>query len=104
MLLVLLVVLPGVWSFFLISYMLGLVRAVRNMVYPPMVKKFSGKTDSTSYFALAPILTIPIGSGFPLIFGKLLDTLSFMQQDAYKILFFLFGTLSPGDDLSQSAK
>ncbi len=88
LLLVLLVVLPGTWSFFLISYMLGLVRAVRNMVYPPMVKRLSGKSDSTAYFALAPILTIPVGSGFPLLFGKLLDTLSFMQQDAYKILFF----------------
>ena len=87
LLLVGLVVVPGFWSFLVISYMLGLVRAVRNMVYPPMVKKFSGENDSTPYFALAPILTIPIGSGFPLVFGKLLDTLSFMQQDAYKILF-----------------
>ena len=87
LLLVLLAFLPGVWAFFLISYMLGVVRAVRNMVYPPMVKKFSGKTDSTPYFALAPILTIPVASGFPLVFGKLLDTLSFLHQDAYKILF-----------------
>jgi hypothetical protein len=67
--------------------MLGVVRAIRNMVYPPSVKKFSGKVDSTAYFALAPILTIPIGSGFPLLFGKILDYLSYMQEDAYKILF-----------------
>lgn len=87
LMLVLLVFLPGTWSFFLISAMLGVVRAIRNMVYPPMVKKFSGTTDSTTYFALAPVLTLPIGTGFPLIFGKLLDTLSFMQQDAYKLLF-----------------
>ena len=88
LLLLLLVFFPGPITFFLISYMLGFVRAIRNMVYPPMVKKFSGKTDSTPYFALAPILTIPIGSGFPLVFGKMLDYLSFMQADAYKILFF----------------
>ncbi len=87
LLLVLLVFFPGPASFFLISYMLGIVRAIRNMVYPPSVKKFSGKIDSTAYFALAPILTIPIGSGFPLLFGKMLDYLSFMQEDAYKILF-----------------
>jgi MFS family permease len=87
LLLVLLVFFPGPTSFFLISYMLGVVRAIRNMVYPPSVKKFSGKVDSTAYFALAPILTIPIGSGFPLLFGKILDYLSYMQEDAYKILF-----------------
>lgn len=87
LLLLLLIFFPGPASFFLISYMLGVVRAIRNMVYPPMVKNFSGKTDSTPYFALAPILTIPIGSGFPLIFGKMLDILSFMEADAYKILF-----------------
>jgi len=85
--LVLLTFYPGYWSFFLISYMLGFVRAIRNMVYAPSVKSFSGKTDATSYFALAPILTIPVASGFPLAFGKMLDYLSFMQDDAYRVLF-----------------
>lgn len=86
-LLVLLTFLPGYYSFFLISYLLGFVRAIRNMIYAPSIKKFAGKVDVTSYFALAPILTIPVGSGFPLIFGKALDLLSFMQADAYRILF-----------------
>ncbi|MFT5701466.1 MAG: MFS family permease [Desulforhopalus sp.] len=86
-LLVLLTFLPGYYSFFLISYLLGFVRAIRNMVYAPSIKKFAGKVDVTSYFALAPILTIPIGSGFPLLFGKALDLLSFMGADAYRVLF-----------------
>jgi len=85
--LIFLVIVPGTWSFFLISYMLGCVRAIRNMVYTPSVKKLSHKDDATSYFALAPILTLPIGLGFPLLFGKTLDMLTFLGADAYRLLF-----------------
>ncbi len=85
--LMLLIVIPGAWSFFLISFFLGCVRAIRNMVYTPSVKKFSGKTDATPYFALAPILTLPIGFGYPLLFGKMLDYLSFMGAASYKLLY-----------------
>lgn len=98
LLLVLLAFLPNLVTFFLISYLLGVGRAVRNMVYPPSVKKFAGKSDTTAYFAFAPILTLPIGSGFPLVFGKTLDSLSFMGADAYRLLFsgsalFILATL-----------
>lgn len=85
--LTLLVTVPGNWSFFLISYMLGCVRAIRNMVYTPSVKKLSKKDDATSYFALAPILTLPVGFGFPLLFGKMLDMLQFMGAGSYRLLF-----------------
>ncbi len=78
---------PGYVMFYLISYMLGFVRAIRSMVYPVFVKKISGKTDATPYFALAPILTLPVGVGFPLVFGRMLDSLSFLQEDAYRLLF-----------------
>ena len=78
---------PGYVMFYLISYMLGFVRAIRSMVYPVFVKKISGKTDATPYFALAPILTLPVGVGFPLVFGRMLDYLSFLQEDAYRLLF-----------------
>lgn len=85
--LILLITVPGQWSFFLISYLLGMVRAIRNVVYTPSVKKFSGKSDATDYFALAPILTAPIAFGFPMLFGKMLDMLSPMGANSYKILF-----------------
>jgi len=84
---VLLITAAGQWVFFLISFLLGMVRATRNMVYTPSVKKLSGKTDATGYFALAPILTAPIGFGFPLLFGSLLDTLSHLGPYSYKLLF-----------------
>lgn len=85
--LVLLILLPAKWCFFLISFILGMVRAIRNVVYTPSIKKFSGKTDATAYFALAPLLTLPIGFGLPLIFGKTLDMLSSMGATSYKMLF-----------------
>lgn len=85
--LTLLILSPAKWCFFLISFLLGMVRAIRNVVYTPSIKKFSGKTDATAYFALAPLLTLPIGFGLPLMFGKTLDLLSPMGADSYKILF-----------------
>ena len=86
-LLVLLVFFPAPATFFFISFMLGFVRAVRNVVYPPSVKKFAARTDATAYFSAAPMLTLPFAAGFPLLFGKMLDQLAWMQQDSYRLLF-----------------
>jgi hypothetical protein len=85
--LLLLITVPGQWSFFLISYLLGMARAIRNVVYTPSVKKFSGLADATDYFAFAPILTAPVAFGFPMLFGKLLDVLSPTGAYSYKLLF-----------------
>ncbi len=87
LLLVLLIFDPGYMVFFLASFMLGFGRATRNMVYPPSVKKFAARTDATSYFALAPILTLPVTAGYPLLFGKMLDRLADLGQLSYQILF-----------------
>jgi hypothetical protein len=87
LLLGLLVFFPGDVVFFLVSFMLGFGRATRNMVYPPSVKKFAGRSDATSYFALAPILTLPVTAGYPLLFGNMLDRLAGLGQQSYQILF-----------------
>jgi len=87
LLLLLLALFPSYYTFFMISFLLGVGRAIRNTVYPPSVRKFANKDDNTAYFALAPILTLPVGSGFPLLFGTMLDSLSFMGADAYRLLF-----------------
>ena len=89
LLLCLLIFFPGDAVFFLVSYMLGFGRATRNMVYPPSVKKFAARSDATSYFALAPILTLPVTAGYPLLFGTLLDRLAGLGQLSYQILFGL---------------
>jgi len=83
----LLIFYPGYLVFFLVSYMLGFSRAARNMVYPPSVKKFAAKEDATSYFALAPILTLPVSAGYPLLFGTMLDQLGGLGQLSYQVLF-----------------
>ncbi len=88
-LLVLLVLFPSPATFFVISFMLGFVRAIRNVVYPPSVKKFAAKTDATPYFSMAPLLTLPFAAGYPLVFGKMLDQLAWMEQDSYRLLFSL---------------
>lgn len=86
-LLILLIFFPSAAAFFVISFMLGFVRAVRNVVYPPSVKKFAAKTDVTPYFSMAPVMTLPFAAGYPLLFGKMLDQLAWMQQDSYRLLF-----------------
>jgi len=96
MLLLLLTFFPGFVVFFLVSYMLGFVRATRNMVYPPSVKKFAAKEDATPYFALAPILTLPMSAGFPLFFGKMIDSLQFLEQGAYQVVFGISAVIALG--------
>lgn len=86
-LLALLIFLPGLYTFLVVSYLLGFARAIRNMIYAPSVKKFAARTDTTGYFSLAPILTIPIATGLPLLFGQALDVFSFMEADGYRLLF-----------------
>ncbi|MEJ2058079.1 MAG: MFS transporter [Desulfofustis sp.] len=86
-LLILLVFFPAPATFFLISFLLGFVRAIRNVVYPPSIKKFAARADATPYFSMAPVLTLPFAAGYPLIFGKMLDQLAWMQQDSYRLLF-----------------
>jgi len=88
-LLALLIFLPGLYTFLAVSYLLGFARAIRNMIYAPSVKKFAAKADATAYFALAPILTLPIATGLPLLFGQILDILPFMEADGYRLLFAL---------------
>lgn len=86
-LLALLVFFPSPATFFFISFMLGFVRAIRNVVYPPAIKRFAAKADATSYFSMAPVLTLPFAAGYPLFFGKMLDLLDWMGQDSYRLLF-----------------
>jgi MFS family permease len=86
-LLALLICRPGLYTFLAVSYLLGFGRSIRNMIYAPSVKKFTGRKDATSYFALAPIFTIPVATGLPLLFGQGLDILAAMGADGYRLLF-----------------
>jgi hypothetical protein len=83
----LLTVFCNYWSFYIVSFLLGASRGTRMISFAPTVKKLSGLTDSTSYFAVGPILTLPFAICLPLGVGKFLDYFVWLQADAYRIVF-----------------
>jgi MFS family permease len=78
---------PGLVKFLLASLLLGFCRGTRGIIYSPAIKRFSNRQDATAYFAMAPLLTIAFGSGFPLFFGRMLDHLSHRGQGSYQLMF-----------------
>jgi MFS family permease len=78
---------PGLVEFLLASLLLGFCRGTRGIIYSPAIKRFSNRQDATAYFAMAPLLTITFGSGFPLFFGHMLDRFSHLGQGSYQLMF-----------------
>lgn len=73
-------------SFFVASVLLGASRGTRMIVFAPAVKKLSGLSDATPYFAVAPVLTLPLAMGLPLACGHFLDRTAWMGADAYRLM------------------
>ncbi len=94
--LLLLILLAYQWSFLLASFLLGVSRGTRMIVFPPSVKKLSGLNDTTSYFAVGPILTTPFALTLPMAYGYFLDRFSYLQGASYRIIFFVSLTLVIG--------
>jgi MFS family permease len=94
------VLLLAIWceplSFFLASFLLGASRGTRMIVFAPAVKKLSGLSDATPYFAVAPILTLPLAMGLPLACGHFLDRMAWMQGDAYRLMLGVVALLLVG--------
>ena len=82
------------WAFFLASYLFGASRSTRSLVYAPAVKRLSGREDATHYFAVAPLFTLPLSVGLPLLNGAVLDRLAFMGGGSYRIVFLAMALLS----------
>ena len=80
---------PTFTGFLFASFLMGFCRGTRGIIYSPSVKKFCKRTDTTGYFAVAPLLTIIFGSGFPIFFGKMLDLFSHLGSGSYKIMFVI---------------
>jgi len=81
-------VLPG---FLLASLLMGFCRGARSIIYSPAVKKFSDRPDATSHFAVAPLLTLAFGAGFPLFFGHMLERMNHLGAGAYQIMYGVSG-------------
>jgi len=85
--LILIVLFQDYWSFLLASFLFGASRGTRMIVFGPSVRKLSGLSDATSYFAAAPLLTLLFATGMPLVFGKFLDRFAWLGGDSYRIVF-----------------
>jgi len=85
--LVLIVSFQEYWSFLLASFLFGASRGTRMIVFGPAVRKLSGLNDATSYFAVAPLLTLLFATGVPLVFGKFLDHFAWLEGDSYRVVF-----------------
>jgi len=82
------------WAFFLASYLFGASRSTRNLVYAPAVKRLSGMEDATHYFAVAPLITLPLSLCIPLINGAALDRLAYLGSWSYRIVFLAMAIVS----------
>jgi hypothetical protein len=80
-------------SFLAVSFLIGVSRSLRMLTYPPLIKRFSGLTDATPYFAIAPILTLPLSAGMPLANGRFLDRFASLGALSYKAMFAGMGVL-----------
>ncbi len=78
-------------AFFVTSLLLGFSRSGRIQLYGPAVKGMSGLADASPYYAIAPLIIMPVTSLLPVTMGTLLDKLSFMKSGAFTAGFiFLF--------------
>ena len=85
--LMLLILFQDYWSFFMASFLFGVCRGTRSIVFAPAVGKLSGLSDATSYFATAPLLTLLFATGLPLAFGRFLDQFAWLGGDSYRLVF-----------------
>ena len=83
----------SLWAFFAASFLFGVSRGARSLVYSPSIKRISGQKDSTTYFGLAPLLVMPLSTGLPLLAGTFLDRFSSLGAESYRLLFLGMGTL-----------
>jgi hypothetical protein len=82
--------LPG---FLLASFLLGCSRGTRMLSFPTAVKRLSGLVDATHYFAVAPLILLPVSTGIPILNGRILDHFAYLGGASYRILFAAMGLL-----------
>ncbi len=85
---------PVPWVFYLVSLLFGASRGTRQMVYTPAVKRLSGASDATLYFAVSYILLLPFSTGLPLLNGAFLDRFARWGAWSYRSLFLAMAVLA----------
>jgi len=92
----LLVFLSAPWVFYLASLLFGASRGTRMMLLAPAVKRLTGAADATLYFAVLPILVLPLSVGLPLANGAFLDRFAYLGAWSYRIVFLAMGLFCLG--------
>lgn len=90
---ILLITFKHYYSFYLVSFLFGVSRGTRMLLFAAVTKKLSGLKDSTSYFAVSPLLTLPFSASYPLLFGKATDMMEGYGDLSFKIMFLLSAIL-----------
>ena len=80
-------------AFLVVSFAFGASRATRMALLAPAVKQLSGQDDATHYFALPPLLLLPLSAGIPLSAGALIDRLEGLGSWSYRAVFLGMGAL-----------
>ena len=90
----LLVFLSVPWVFYLSSLFFGASRGTRMMLWAPAIKRLTGAADATLYFAVSPILVLPLSIGLPLANGAFLDHFARLGAWSYRIVFLAMALFS----------
>lgn len=77
----------SLWAFLIASFLMGVSRGTRSLVYMPSVKKISGVKDATNFFSVAPLLVMPVSTGLPLLSGAFLDHFTRLGGNSYRLMF-----------------
>ena len=83
----------SLWSFLIASFLMGVSRGTRSLVFMPSIKRISGMKDATNIFSIAPILVMPLSTGIPLLSGVFLDHFAYPDGITYRIMFLGMGVL-----------
>ena len=83
----------SLWTFLFASFLMGVSRGTRSLVFMPSIKKISGLKDATNFFSIAPILVMPISTGLPLLSGAFLDHFIQLGRNSYRLMFLGMGIL-----------
>lgn len=83
----------SLWAFLAASFLIGISRGTRSLIYVPSINKISGVKDSTNFFGIAPILVMPLSTGLPLLTGAFLDHFAYLGPQSYRIVFLSMSAL-----------
>jgi MFS family permease len=89
----LLIFYPTLSGFLISSFFMGISRNMKVLVFPLAVKKISGLGDTTPYFAVSALITLPFSTGISLMNGKLLDYYAYLGANSYRLVFLLMALI-----------